>query len=481
MMVVSPDPTARRAPRHGLARAALGVVVWMAACAGPTDAGVEAVMSALGEPMGDFPSYEERVVLYATNRARVSPTTEGWPTYPAQPPMQWNDQLNQSSRAHSIDMRDTPCFQHPSCDGTDTFTRVLTYYTGPWSMLAENISAGEADPQTVVHDWINEINAAPGETGHRDSIFSSALTLIGVGFAAGGTTKTPNYWTQDFVGTSIKRPRLADGIHFPKTAAAGGQITFAATYYDAAVGAGQPQIFAVVDGTCDGLPLVRGTTGLGAYEGAVPLADGCHPYYFVATLGDGVALATYPDTGALQAGTGAAASTCALFATTRAGATCAGVVVGGTGAAGAGGTAGASGPTGTAGMKGTGGMTGAGGATGAAGAKGNGGAPGTTGAGGGNATGAAGASGSTGAGGAAGTNGGTGVGGSSATGAAGAPTSPTGTAGTGTAHGDGGDVRGSSGCSLASRAPLSRATPLWALVALFARARRRRRATSTSS
>jgi len=338
MTFVSPDKTAgRRAPPRGTARAlppwALPFVVTLpllatlpfsGACAGPTDAETEQVTSALGEPMGDFPAYEERVVLYATNRARVSPTTEGWPSYPAQPPLQWNYQLNQSSRAHSIDMRDTPCFQHPSCDGTDTFARVLTYYKGTWMSLAENISAGVTDPQVAVHNWINEIGAAAGETGHRDAIFGAGLTLIGVGFAPGGTSKTPNYWTQDFVGVTVKRPRLTDGIHFPKSVAAGGKVTFGATYYDAAVGAGKPQVFAVVDGACQGLAMARGTTALGAYEGAATLTDGCHAYYFVATLGDGVALATYPDTGALQVGAGAAAATCALFATTRTAATCGG-------------------------------------------------------------------------------------------------------------------------------------------------------------
>src|SRR5204862_949806 len=140
-------------------------------CAQPADDG-SVVRSALGQPMGDYPSYEERVVLYGTNRARVSPTAEGWAAYPPQPPMQWNYDLNRSSRAHSLDMRDTPCFQHPSCDGTDTFARVFTFYTGPWTSVAENIAAGVMDPQTVVHNWIYEIGAAAGETGHRDAIFS---------------------------------------------------------------------------------------------------------------------------------------------------------------------------------------------------------------------------------------------------------------------------------------------------------------------
>jgi MYXO-CTERM domain-containing protein len=485
MKLASPDNTAgRRAPPpfpRALAQAAW-VSTFLSACfalaCAPSADGVVEVVSALGEPMGDYPGYEERVVLYATNRARVSPATEGWPSYAAQPPMQWSYQLNQSSRAHSLDMRDTPCFQHPSCDGTDPFVRIKTFYTGPWTSMGENISAGSADPQMTVHDWIYEVGAAAGETGHRDAIFSKDFTLVGAGFAAGGmtpTTKLKNFWTEDFVGTSVKRPRLTDGIHFPASVAAGGKATFGATYYDAAVGAGKPQLFAAIDGACTGLAFVRGTTALGAYEGAATLADGCHAYYFVATLGDGVALATYPATGALQVGAGSAASTCALFTTTRPAATCAGLGGGGTGT-GASGAAGAGGGgTGVAGMNGTGGTTGAagamgaGGTTGAAGAMGAGGATptgGTTAAAG--TTGVGGTKGSAGSSGSAGT---TGAAGTTAAGAAGAPP-PTQGAG-GASPGGSHNVIGM-GCAVAPDAD-HRSRWLWMLALGFAIGRTRRR------
>ncbi len=482
MTLVSPENAAgrRASPVPPRARRvasvlALGACAGLGACAAPAGDGVGEVASALGEPMGDFPGYEERVVFYATNRARVSPATEGWPSYTAQPPMQWNYQLNQSSRAHSLDMRDTPCFQHPSCDGTDPFVRIQTFYKGPWTAMSENIAGGTTDPQTVVHNWI-QIGSAAGETGHRDSIFSKDLTLIGVGYAPGGmtaTTKLKNFYTQDFVGTSVKRPRLTDGIHFPATVAAGGKVTFGATYYDAAVGAGHPQVFVAVDGACTGLAFVRGTTALGAYEGQVTLADGCHPYYFVATLGDGVALATYPDTGALQVGAGTAASTCALFGTTRPAATCAGMGGGGsgTGAAGAGGAAGASGAagsTGAAGMKGTGGASGAPG-TGAAGMKGTGGVSGT---GAGGAGGVVGTTGTAGTGVSAGAGGAvtTGVAGAGGAGGAGA-TGPGGAAGS-----TGGGSHGTSGLGCAVDPGAAReARWLWVLALGVAIRRARRR------
>jgi hypothetical protein len=342
------------------------------ACVGGGDAGqaddVQAVASALGQPNGDYPSYDERVVLYATNRARMNPNAEGsWPTaYTATPPLQWNVDLNHSSRAHSLDMRDTPCFQHPSCGSTtdDTFTRVKMFYTGPARSLGENIAAGPTDGRTVVTNWINEIGAAAGETGHRDNIFSTSFQLIGAGYAPGGMARMlNNFWTQDFVGTgaAIALPRMTDGIHFPATAAAGGSISFGTTYYDA-TGAAPSRILVVVDGACTPLALAtttlgtRGTAGKGAYEATLPLADGCHPYYFLATAGG--TDVTYPDSGALEVGVGSAATSCALFVTTRAEATCGG---GGTGAAGAGGSPATTG--GAGGGPGTGAAGGAGGAS----------------------------------------------------------------------------------------------------------------------
>ena len=205
------------------------LVIAVAGCT-REDATVSVVRAALGLPAGDFPNYDERVALYATNRARADPSAEGWPAYPAQPPLLWQIDLNHAARAHSQDMHDTPCFQHNSCDGTDSFKRVLGYYTGNWSSIGENILAGKAssDGFLAVHNWINEVGAAPGETGHRDNIFSAKFTLLGNGFVPGGTA-FQNYWTQDFIGTPVTHPRLADGVHFPATAAAGGAVTFGTT------------------------------------------------------------------------------------------------------------------------------------------------------------------------------------------------------------------------------------------------------------
>src|SRR3954463_16243880 len=129
-------------------RALAAVICCASACAVPACVGdpdgpdVDVVAGALGQPSGDFPDYEERVILYATNRARMSPAAEGWPAYAAQPPLQWHVDLNHSAPAHSQDMHDTAgCFQHPTCGSAtdDTFDRVRMYYTATARSLSANI------------------------------------------------------------------------------------------------------------------------------------------------------------------------------------------------------------------------------------------------------------------------------------------------------------------------------------------------------
>jgi uncharacterized protein YkwD len=415
---------------------AVASLISLAGCTPPDPETVET--AALGQPNGDYPGYEERVVLYATNKARMDPSAEGWASFPAQPPFQWNYDLNRSARAHSIDMRDTPCFQHESCDGTDPFVRIKTFYTASWNSMGENISAGVPDAVTAVYNWINEIGAAAGETGHRENIFSSSFTMMGSGYAAGGT-KYHNYWTQDFVGVTKPpaRPLMTDGIHI-RASGTGGKMSFGTTYYDGSSSAAAVAVNVVIDGTCMPLPLTRGTPTRGAYEADITLTDGCHGYYFVSNNGT---TTVYPDSGGLQVGVGSAASSCALFAASVPAGSCGAPGTagssGGAAGAGGGGTTGAAGASGAAGSTATGrggstgaaGSTGAGGTTGAAGSSN--GAAGSTSTGRGGSTGVAGASGPAGSNGAAGT-----------TGAAG-ETGATGNAGAG-GHENG----GSGGCAV---------------------------------
>ncbi len=96
--------------------------------------------------------------------------------------------LNIVADQHSSDMAVNGCFQHDSCDGTDTFTRILTAYPSGGAM-GEIIAAGYNDAASVVDAWMNS-------PGHRDQILGGAYQAFGIGLVRGGSFGT--YWTVDF-------------------------------------------------------------------------------------------------------------------------------------------------------------------------------------------------------------------------------------------------------------------------------------------
>ena len=88
-----------------------------------------------GDPVDGHPNYRERAMLALTNACRQGPQQyrdtylRGTRilrsrTYEAVPPLYASLPLDRTSRAHSLDMARTPCFQHDSCDGTSLWTRI---------------------------------------------------------------------------------------------------------------------------------------------------------------------------------------------------------------------------------------------------------------------------------------------------------------------------------------------------------------------
>ncbi len=100
--------------------------------------------------------------------------------------------LDAAAEAHALDMATTPCFQHNSCDGTATFTRVKAYYT-PNTWLGEIIAAGYSTPEAVVDGWMNS-------PGHRANILDGNFKVAGVALAYSNVGTYRTYWVVDFGG-----------------------------------------------------------------------------------------------------------------------------------------------------------------------------------------------------------------------------------------------------------------------------------------
>ena len=98
-----------------------------------------------------------------------------------------NDRLHAAALAHSVDMATRNYFSHTGLDGSRPSDRVERQGYS-WSMVAENIAAGQRTPEIVVTAWMNS-------PGHRANIVNCELTEIGVGFH-------DFHWTQNFA-----RPR----------------------------------------------------------------------------------------------------------------------------------------------------------------------------------------------------------------------------------------------------------------------------------
>jgi hypothetical protein len=209
--------------------------------------------------------------------------------YPSVQPLFWNLELNQSARAHSLDMATFPCFQHDSCDGTSIWTRIRSYYTLSGTM-GENIAAGFPDARTVVNAWLCDQSGsaccADGQScdGHRRNIMYAPFHALGVGHVVRSGSPYATYDTQDFGGVAsvgASPPPLVDGAHllFPS-----GSTTFLASWE---APAGPRSVTLVLDGTPRALALDLGVAARGSWATSLARGTGCRSYHFEAVDGAG--------------------------------------------------------------------------------------------------------------------------------------------------------------------------------------------------
>jgi hypothetical protein len=300
----------------------------------------------VGESVNGFPNWAERVVHEWMNRARVDPQAElagcgencpDRSCYAPIGPLGWNEQLNHAARFHADELFRQNYFAHDShctvvlnisslypvaCDGsascgcvggasacsaagcTTWNQRVGLFGVG----AAGEIIASPSDPNDAFYLWLYEAagsNACgfTGQNGHR-WLTLEATGAVGVGMS--------NVAVGDF-GGSQAQSKIPSGSHYPRQAAS---VQLWANWFDSAA---PRSASAVVDGKCMSLALKRGTAQNGAWSAnATGVGSGCHRYYFYFVDSNGVVV-TYPATGSLGIGLGAA---CADWDSTRAAANC---------------------------------------------------------------------------------------------------------------------------------------------------------------
>lgn len=103
----------------------------------------------------------------------------------------WNADLTRAARLHCEDMIARGYFSHNTPDGETPFTRMRRLGIR-YTEAAENIAAGQPDPESVVKSWM-------ASEGHRENILNPSLKEIGIAFARGGSYGI--YWAQEFAAT----------------------------------------------------------------------------------------------------------------------------------------------------------------------------------------------------------------------------------------------------------------------------------------
>lgn len=284
---------------------------------------------AVGEGVGDFPSWSERAMHQLANRARVDPQLEmdacgaacgEAACYAPQSPLYYKRALNRAARFHAAHQVKNGYFAHTSsctlvgnldalypnaCDGSANCSCVggvnqcsgnCTSFSGRVSLFdggpSGEIIASPSNPESAFYLWLYEPSSNPAcsfsqTNGHRWLLLQSSGA---VGFGTSG------YSVGDFSGSGGERHPIASGSHWPRQAP---RVEAWASWADAVVPAAAD---VVVDGACVPMQLGRGTPGNGAWMAEIDGAgSGCHRYYFVFRDADGELL-SYPETGSLGIG-----------------------------------------------------------------------------------------------------------------------------------------------------------------------------------
>lgn len=116
-------------------------------------------------------------------------------------PLFLNDALNRTAQAHSDDMATRDFFDHVTPNGETVGDRA-TRGGYSWSVVLENLAAGQDSPKEVVKGWIN---SAP----HRKALLTDDIDDAGIGYTFiaqdGGVVRSFHYWTLNMGRRHISR------------------------------------------------------------------------------------------------------------------------------------------------------------------------------------------------------------------------------------------------------------------------------------
>ncbi len=133
---------------------------------------------------------DEQEMLDLINTARSQARDCGDTSHSATSSVVWNCTLEAVAQGHSDDMAENNFFSHTGSDGLSVANRVTNagYF---YSMVGENIAAGQITAASVMQSWINS-------PGHCANIMNSRFSEVGVVKTTPTQAYYSTYWTQVF-------------------------------------------------------------------------------------------------------------------------------------------------------------------------------------------------------------------------------------------------------------------------------------------
>ncbi|MBL8957437.1 MAG: hypothetical protein JNK82_42080 [Myxococcaceae bacterium] len=301
---------------------------------------VEVARHELGEPLGGYPSDQERELHVLVNLARHSLKTPknnacSSPTFDLdggsidKVPLVYSREGNLAARFTSRHMAEIGCVQQDSCcvvgdagpgigigcvapgacnnasacqrscDAGIEQTAEHRYAQFGFTSYTQQIIG--LDPDDAYDFWCQMMRS---EGAYRQLIDDAGTQVVSGQFIDPAATCKNNYFTIAFGNAQVQVPRVpsAAAVYTPPQPNDATQVSFMATYFDPS-GRAPQRSAVVVNGHCFDLERTYGRDSNGTYVATFPdrdvLPEGCHPYYFLFQDADGNRV-TYPTVGSFQ-------------------------------------------------------------------------------------------------------------------------------------------------------------------------------------
>jgi len=144
----------------------------------------------LAPPAADGPEDVGRRVLALVNDARARARRCGRKRFDAAPPLVWSATLSRAARVQADDMARHGRLSHSGSDGSTPAERA-TRAGYRWSLVGENIAAGQPTAEQVVAEWLES-------PGHCANVMDPGYAESGVAFAYEAKSEKGVYWSQVF-------------------------------------------------------------------------------------------------------------------------------------------------------------------------------------------------------------------------------------------------------------------------------------------